>query len=74
MLALLGIFILYIVIGTFVTLGRTGSPQLPNANFWSEVGESVAYVVCCGRCSNKYAEATTEGSRTHVTMSTLIGD
>ena len=61
MLALLGIFILYVMIGVFVTMGRTGSPQFPNANFWGEVGESLCYVLCCGRCSRRRREETTEG-------------
>lgn len=62
MLSVMGLFTLYVVIGVFVTTGRTGSPQFPNSGFWSEVWESVKYVVCCGRCASRPEQSTSQPS------------
>ena len=62
MLSVMGVFTLYVVIGVFVTFGRTGSPQFPNSGFWSEVWESVKYVFCCGRCAAREEQSTSQPS------------
>ena len=35
--AIIGLFVLYVLIGVFVMFARTGSPQLPNTGFWGDV-------------------------------------
>ena len=47
--------VLYLGLGTFVLWVWTGRVNMPNASFWSEVGESVKYVfTSCGQKNQGY--------------------